>query len=635
MASKKWVVVGGGGDGILVRKGKDTKSAAEDEKLATGAVVTAKAIESGRMNFSKVSGGGPSTGWVSIQASGKDLLVEVNEAEGGQAADALTKVVDGAIDADDAMAIFKSLSNKHEKAAGTLLTTIPELYLQDNNPDAAADAAQEAVKLFEGKGDKVGLAAAYTSLARAQLSQELGTAALSSATEASSIFKELGDTEGHASVLQTNIRILIASGKASEAVDAAKEVVRLVKLKKDAKATGAALIQLSEVCMDVNRSSDAVRAALDAQACFSASGDKKEEAKAYIAAACADMKNENGEAVRCARAAADIFVELGDAMAQANAVYTAAIAHVAAIAIKQRTCLLPCQANTRGALDAAQEASNLYSRLGNREGAELAMQAMRTVLAVNGEASAALTDGAFDTDALMSGMGKVTYAKGHQVKEKTELFKRSSFSWREAINGYHLTILWEHKVEGTGQSIRGGYRAVLTGTAPRHSALPLYHTIKSQFATSPDEGPLMIHMSAINSGWAYGTAMIAAVAAISAALACRMHTVVFIVVDEAANRSKDEQDTVHQMYLSATVLSIIRSARLEAPMMNIGFLAMDAATWHMHRAEAIAALPDVLQSEETEIHFHRGTPVAPTIVNRPVEPMVDTKDTYDGKLAKK
>jgi hypothetical protein len=135
--AKKWVVVGGGGNGIIVRSGKDVSSSAEAEKLATGAVVTEQEISGTRMKYAKVSGSGPQTGWVSISAAGKDLLVEVKQSDGGQAADALTKVVSGAFDAEEALAIFDSLSNKKDKAAGTLLTTIPDLFLEEQNPVAA------------------------------------------------------------------------------------------------------------------------------------------------------------------------------------------------------------------------------------------------------------------------------------------------------------------------------------------------------------------------------------------------------------------------------------------------------------------------------------------------------------------
>lgn len=72
----KWEVVGGGDKGgILVRKGQDLKSPAEDNRLSTGAVVEQVELVGERLNYKLVTGTGPPTGWVSTKLTGKDLLV--------------------------------------------------------------------------------------------------------------------------------------------------------------------------------------------------------------------------------------------------------------------------------------------------------------------------------------------------------------------------------------------------------------------------------------------------------------------------------------------------------------------------------------------------------------------------------
>jgi len=73
----RWEVVGGGDKGgILVREGMDTKSPQTPERLATGAFVNELRVEGERLQFQKVWGDGPETGWVSITLSGRDLLVK-------------------------------------------------------------------------------------------------------------------------------------------------------------------------------------------------------------------------------------------------------------------------------------------------------------------------------------------------------------------------------------------------------------------------------------------------------------------------------------------------------------------------------------------------------------------------------
>merc|ERR1719401_1665249 len=207
-------------------------------------------------------------------------------------------------------------------------------------------------------------------------------------------------------------------------------------------------------------------------------------------------------------------------------------------------------------------------------------------------------------------------------------WNHSKFSWRNAMDGYHFTFVWEQQVEGVGENPRGGYRSILSGKTSRTIGLPMYHSLKSQFASAPDEGPLMIHMHSMVSGWGYGTAVASTVSTITAAITCKMHNILYLMVDEAPPGSRDEEKAIRQIYVSPCVLAILRSCRLEAPNVNIGFLAMDSASWHASRSEVIAALPDVMQSEETEIHFHKGTPLVGTLMCTDIGPAVETKETY-------
>lgn len=73
---QRWEVVGGGDKGgILVREGQDTKSTQLPERLATGAWVNELQLAGERLQYWKIWGEGPETGWVSVSLSGRDLLV--------------------------------------------------------------------------------------------------------------------------------------------------------------------------------------------------------------------------------------------------------------------------------------------------------------------------------------------------------------------------------------------------------------------------------------------------------------------------------------------------------------------------------------------------------------------------------
>jgi len=69
-----WVVVGGGGFGIVVRENKGRK-ARELGLLKTGARIQEIEETDGRLHYRKLTSEGPDEGWVSLEAKGKPLVV--------------------------------------------------------------------------------------------------------------------------------------------------------------------------------------------------------------------------------------------------------------------------------------------------------------------------------------------------------------------------------------------------------------------------------------------------------------------------------------------------------------------------------------------------------------------------------
>eukprot|EP00438_Fugacium_kawagutii_P007447 Skav210456 [mRNA] locus=scaffold1297:278241:283607:+ [translate_table: standard] len=60
---------------IIVREKRDLQSQQFEERLSTGALVEQTELIGDRLRYSRVSGSGPDTGWVSIRMAHKDLLV--------------------------------------------------------------------------------------------------------------------------------------------------------------------------------------------------------------------------------------------------------------------------------------------------------------------------------------------------------------------------------------------------------------------------------------------------------------------------------------------------------------------------------------------------------------------------------
>lgn len=75
-ARQKWKVVGGSSGGIIVREGRELSSALCAGRLENGAVIEELALSGDRLNFNRLSGNGPDTGWVSTSVKGKALIAK-------------------------------------------------------------------------------------------------------------------------------------------------------------------------------------------------------------------------------------------------------------------------------------------------------------------------------------------------------------------------------------------------------------------------------------------------------------------------------------------------------------------------------------------------------------------------------
>jgi len=74
-AERRWCVVGGADKGgILVRTAPETSSPVAPSRLATGALLREERVEGNRLEYTKLMGEGPETGWVTIKLNEKVLL---------------------------------------------------------------------------------------------------------------------------------------------------------------------------------------------------------------------------------------------------------------------------------------------------------------------------------------------------------------------------------------------------------------------------------------------------------------------------------------------------------------------------------------------------------------------------------
>lgn len=73
------VVGGKGNGGIRVREGMSISSGEDSQRLATGARVRTLEYDAGRVHYELIEGEGPPSGWVSLRANGRDLLINVSD----------------------------------------------------------------------------------------------------------------------------------------------------------------------------------------------------------------------------------------------------------------------------------------------------------------------------------------------------------------------------------------------------------------------------------------------------------------------------------------------------------------------------------------------------------------------------
>lgn len=86
-----WEVIGGADKGgIIVRAGKSIKSDLVEPRLSTGALIEEVQLEGDRLSYKLLKGTGPSTGWVSIKLTGKELVVKSEATAPPAVADDLT-----------------------------------------------------------------------------------------------------------------------------------------------------------------------------------------------------------------------------------------------------------------------------------------------------------------------------------------------------------------------------------------------------------------------------------------------------------------------------------------------------------------------------------------------------------------
>lgn len=370
------------------------------------------------------------------------------------------------------------------------------------------------------------------------------------------------------------------------------------------------------------------------EAVSKAGGDKKLEAQATEALATVYMsKTEPDLAIKAATKAADIAKESGDKATMASTKLTLANAYVASIGKAMGKCSLASAKDSIEALKAGKEAHSLFAETGGNDGMMEVMRTVGLVLMYN-QVAPELIESATDPEQVFQDVMSGRYSSAKNALPSTPSTKqmkleeivpsslqlaRGKFAWRNALEGYSYTLIWQPcRDRGTFQGGRdhSSYDIIGLNTGCKSSSIPaLYNTRCSEPANRDDS--LVVHMTSTNHGLSYGASMMSTMNTIAAMMASRLTKLTLVQLGEHFSDWADVRN--RQVHMYPVTLSILRSARLEAPNLSIGFVAGDAPSWLQDPAPLIENMFDTVEELETEVIYRKGDPYAPLLVHRPLD----------------
>lgn len=409
----------------------------------------------------------------------------------------------------------------------------------------------------------------------------------------------------------------LAIAKADEALGLAKE-----------RAPG--LLKAAEIYIHAGKLAAASQMALEAVGLHRQSGDKAGEAKALLAIHRADLNDEEGCAIVAAEAAAKIYQELGETNNEGDAMLSVAAAHMRILEIRLRRCQIASQDQTAKALRAAKAAFALFEKGTSRSGTDACIKVLSDVLALNGlEPDAVL--GNQDPMSFIDEVARGAYAgtKANQTKSglpdhanltgQKQQFDRQQFKWREAITGYSYQLMWEPRVSmgKTNPSFRASYNTLAMGTGARTAMLPFYAGMRAELGKdgvdSKGAGNMAIHIESSGSSFAMGSTIMTAMNTIAAMITMKLRKVTFVQVGESyPDHNCNKVDHIH---CAPPVLAILRSARLENPTLEIGYVGTDLMTWMNDKTPLFSNIYDTQEDLETEVMYKKNQSYAATLVD--------------------
>lgn len=338
------------------------------------------------------------------------------------------------------------------------------------------------------------------------------------------------------------------------------------------------------------------------------------------------------EAVQAAQTQARLAREKGDKKQEAGALHDLALAYLTRLGQKLSNCHIPSAEDSLGALKAAKDCFSLFVQTGNADGQANALRTINRVLLYNGVPPEVL-EGINDPETIYADVmsGKYTTSKNalppkpmnknaklEELIPSAKQLDKGKFAWNNPTAGYSYTLIWQptRDRQPPNRKPRGMYDILALNTGSKHMALPAVVAARATDRAEKSD-PMMVFVSSNDVGSHYATAMISAQNTIAAMMTCRVTKLTFVQIGESHTDWTDTKARTVEM--SPVTLAILRSARIEAPYLTIGFLGGDAASWIANPAPMIESIFDTIESDECEVVYKRCDAFAPTIVHKPLE----------------
>eukprot|EP00913_Durusdinium_trenchii_P022011 g20684.t1 len=408
--------------------------------------------------------------------------------------------------------------------------------------------------------------------------------------------------------------------KRPEARAAALEAVGLFKALNDPQAEAKAQLLVAQVCTQTQRYQEAAAAGKEALRLARLSGDKSQQASAWKALATAATDFDLDKAIISWQEHLKLVKELSSPPQEAQALLRLSKAHLSRLSRKLSGCAIADKDDTIEALRAAKDAHSLFRRENDPQGQANALQLVARALLFNGvhpdvvEASgdpeeifASVLSGAYSSSKnALPPKPSTKPLKLEEVVPDSKQLDKNKFAWRNPVAGFCYTVVWQPtKDRGVGNNKpRGQYDMLMLRSGRLLESLMSFDLSRNEH--------MMVFMTTQDHAMNYSSSMMNVQHTIGGVATANLRKLVFVQFGESFFDWTDTSARTVEMH--SVTLGLLRSARIEAPFLTIGFVGGDLASWVQDPQPLIESIFDTIESDECEVIYKNGEGFAPSMV---------------------